>query len=71
MTDRELLLAWQADQQAEIRRIDQTQHYEALACGLVTFCQTFLLAIQDPAQNPAAVTRSEALQLLAAAIQGR
>lgn len=71
MTDRELLLAWEDQKKLDTQTLDQTQQYQAVALGLVLFCQTFLVAVQDPEQNLAAVTRQEAVQLLVAAIQGR
>ncbi len=71
MNDRELLLSWQEQAKVETQAIDQVGHYQALAVGLATFCQVCLAALLDPERNPGAVTRSEALDLLKAAVTGR
>ena len=71
MTDRELLLAWEDQKKLDTQAMDHAQHYHTLALGLATFCQTFLVTMQDPNQDLATVTRDEALRLLEAAIQGR
>ena len=67
MNDRELLMQWQQEQKASEHVIDHLLHYEVLAAGLARFCHQFLAALLEPGT----ISRDEALQLLAAAIQGR
>ena len=67
MTDREQLLAWQQDQQAEHTAVSHVQHYEGLGIGLAAFCVAMYTALAADGM----FTREETLRMVQAAVAGR
>ena len=70
-TDREQLLAWQQDRDAETQAVDQALHYQALGVGMAVFCQAMYATLLGAPDDPQPFSRAEVLALVAAAVQGR
>ena len=75
LTDREEMLSWEQERRADAQAVDQATHYAALGAGLAVFCQmmfaTLLGSTDEEAQGPLPFSRTEALELVRAAVQGR
>ena len=75
LTDREELLMREQEQRADAQAMDQATHYAAMGAGLAVFCQmmfaTLLGSADEEGQGPLPFSRTEALELVRAAVQGR